>query len=270
MVSTKGVSRNTADGYRIDLSLFFKFMKCHKNENTDETDIEDIDIRNISLDFISSIKLADIYAFINYITLSRNNGSCARARKTSAIKQFFKYLYSINVIERDICVDLKPPKVKPEGHRVLTENESISLLESIDGLYRDRDLAIMTLILNCGLKISEITNLDMDDFQGGRIYIKTRPAGYEFQYINGETLENIKKYAAERNVISAGCSAFFISERKNRISKRTLQHIVQKYLRKADLGMYEYNANELRYTSEEMLRKYGSIDIYGLKNLKDK
>lgn len=238
LLSVKDVSRNTIDGYRMDLSLFFKFMKYYKDRSSSaEVDINSIGIWDIGCDFISSIKLADVYAFMNYITISRNNGSCARARKTSAIKQFYDYLYTVNAIDKNICIDLKSPKTKPEERRMLTEKESMSLLKSIDGLYKDRDLTIMTLILNCGLKISEIADLNIEDFQEGRIYIKARQSGYEFEYTKGEAFENLKKYAVIRNRISAECNAFFLSERKSRISKRTLQYIVRKYLSKAGFGM---------------------------------
>lgn len=267
LTSVKGKSINTIDGYRIDLSMFLKFIKLHR-AGFDDEELENINIYDIDSEFLSTIGLADIYAFINYITIARHNGPNARARKTAAIRSFYNYLCNkAKLIKYNPANELETPKISKTQPVYLTLDECKDLLNSVDGMYKERDYAIITIFLNCGLRLSELVNIDITDIKGDSMVVTGKGNKQRVVYLNKACINALESYISERSDYKTESRALFLSERKNRISKRTVQYIVKKYLEKAKLVDGKYSVHKLRHTAATLMYKYGNVDIRSLQQI---
>src|SRR5471030_2344749 len=109
----KSKSINTINGYRSDLIIFFIFMMVYR-EKVDSTliEFEEIDISKIDAEFIQTIKLRDLYAFLSFTEKYRNNSAYARARKVATLKSFFNYLQKkVKIITNNPADELESPKL---------------------------------------------------------------------------------------------------------------------------------------------------------------
>ena len=164
MQNVKGRSENTVNEYFISLRTFFRYMKKHKGIVDENIEEEKIEIDDIDLDFIKTISFNDISYFMNYCISTRNNGAAARARKSCAIRVFFNFLYQkLNLIDYDPSKGLDTPKLSKKLPKFLSLEQSIELLNTIDGKYKERDYCILTLFLNCGMRLSELVGINIKD-----------------------------------------------------------------------------------------------------------
>lgn len=267
MSAVKGKSPNTVIGYNTDLKLFLKYikrMKCKLNCDIDEVSIKDIDGS-----FIKKINLGDLYSFINYITIKRENSSYARARKTAAIRSFFKYIETkLKLINENPARELESPKISKRQPIYLTLEESRELLDSIEGRNKERDYAIITLFLNCGLRLSELVSIDISKIKGDILTVVGKGNKERTIYLNSACINAINTYLKVRP--KAGIKdedALFISERGNRINKRTVELLVKKYILKAGLYNEKYTPHKLRHTAATLMYKYGNVDIRALQQI---
>jgi integrase/recombinase XerD len=269
----KGKSNNTVEGYQIDLTLFFKFLKLDKGLCGEDVSFAEIIICEIDDDFISMIKLSDIYAFLSFVEKQRNNSTYARARKVAAIKSFFKYLSSkTNVLDENPASDLESPKISKRNPVYLTLEESKNLLGSIDQTYKHhkRDLCIITLFLNCGLRLSELCSINISKIKEDTLTIIGKGNKERTVYLNRACLNTISDYISERNtleILNEHKDALFISERKSRINKRTVEKIVKKYIEAAGLDRGKYTPHKLRHTAATLMYKHGNVDIRSLQKI---
>ena len=179
----KGQSPRTIAEYRLDLRMFLRFMKLMKNEMPYETDLETISIADVDLDFLRRITITDIYDFFSYLahdrvifenSMSEAKGisTASRARKLSAIKSFYKYLtVRTKQLAENPVQDLEYPKLRKSLPRYLTLEQSSMLLRSVDGPNKVRDFAILMVFLNCGIRRSELVNLNLNDVFADRIRV---------------------------------------------------------------------------------------------------
>lgn len=267
MSAVKGKSPNTIIGYNTDLKLFLKYikrMKCKFNCDIDEVSINDID-----RSFIKKINLGDLYSFINYITIKRENSSYARARKTAAIKSFFKYLETkLKIINENPARELESPKISKRQPIYLTLKESRELLDSIEGRNKERDYAIITIFLNCGLRLSELVSIDISKIKSDILTVVGKGNKERTIYLNFACINAINTYLKVRP--KSGLKdedALFISERGNRINKRTVELLVKKYILKAGLYNEKYTPHKLRHTAATLMYKYGNVDIRALQQI---
>jgi len=126
----KNKSKNTIDAYKKDLIIFFRFMKKYRGLIKDDTiEFEEIEITSIDDEFIKSIKLRDLYAFMSFIEKYRGNSSYARARKVATLKSYFKFLQGkAKIIVDNPTIELESPKVNKRHPIYLTLNQSVHLL----------------------------------------------------------------------------------------------------------------------------------------------
>jgi len=159
-------SENTIKEYNYDLNKFFKFIKIHKNL-TQELDFGKIDITDIDLNLIKQIDINDLYAFIGYLTNECKNAPPSRARKIASLRSFFNYLTKrTNLLEKNPAQNLESPKLGKRMPKYLTLEESKTLLnatEDEENRNKERDYAIITLFLNCGMRLSELVNINFTD-----------------------------------------------------------------------------------------------------------
>lgn len=272
LLSIRGKSNNTVDGYKFDLEMFLRFMKLYKVSSTNTENFEDIKINDIDVKFIKSIKLSDMYAFLSFAEKYRNNGDYARARKVAALRSFFKYLFSkAKVINENPAAELESPKLSKRNPVYLTLNESRRLLEAIDGRNKERDYCIITLFLNCGMRLSELCSINISKIKNDTLSIVGKGNKERTIYLNETALRSIDDYLYVRSRIDdipeEFKDALFISGKKRRINKRTVELIVKKYIYKAGLDSQKYSPHKLRHTAATLMYKYGNVDIRSLQSI---
>ena len=272
--TVKNRSSLTIDEYCRDLSLFFQYMIILKNKlDEDSVDITQIDIKNIDIDFIKRITLNDAYMFIVYCKNKRSNNAKTRSRKISAIRGFFKYITNKKgLLTANPMEELETPKTKKSLPKYLTLDQSINLLDAVDGENKARDYLIITLFLKCGLRLSELCALNLGDIIDGKTLKVTGKGNKErIVYLNDACKSAISSYLKVRPVDGVkDKNALFISRQKNRISNKTVQWIVYKYLEKIGIKGGQangYSVHKLRHTAATLMYQHGHVDIRVLKDL---
>lgn len=269
METIRGKSPNTVKEYYYDLRTFFRFLKIRYKLISKEIDFDEIIISDIDEDIIRKVTLQDLYAFISFVDKSRDNSNYAKARKIASLRSFFKYLYSkAKIVEENPATELETPKTNIRHPIYLTLDESEKLLNAVDGNQKDRDYAIITLFLNCGLRISELISIDIDKIKGDTLTVIGKGNKERTIYLNDACLEAINNYLEVRPKEGVKDEkALFLSARKNRISVRAIQHMVKKYLKKAGLNKSKYSPHKLRHTAATLMYKYGNVDIRALQQI---
>ncbi len=268
----KGKSSLTVDEYYRDLQTFFRYLLLIRGNADKKTPFEEIDISKVDAQLISTVTISDLYSFIVFCKDERDNNAATRARKTSTLRIFFKYLTSqIHLLETNPAEMLDSPKVKNGLPKHLSLEDSIELLSAVDGPNKERDYCILTLFLNCGMRLSELCGLNLSDISAdGTMRLLGKGNKERIVYINDACAAAIKDYMAVRpnDAIEYGDrNALFISRNKKRISNKTVQHIVKTYLEKAGLGGKGYSTHKLRHTAATLMYQHGDVDIRVLKDI---
>ena len=268
--TVKGKSPKTVDEYFSDLRTFFRFLKVHKKLVSSSTPFEDIKVDDVDLEFIKHISLNDTYEFMNYLMRDRMNNSSTRARKTSSIKSFFNYLtVKKHLLEVDPVKELETPKRKKSLPKYLTLEQSIELLNAVDGKHKERDYCILTLFLNCGLRLSELVGLNVTDIHtDGTARILGKGNKERQIYLNSACVDAIANYLKVRPMDGVkDRNALFISAHNKRMSPKTVQALVYKYLEKIGLDAQGYSCHKLRHTAATLMYQHGNVDIRVLKEI---
>lgn len=275
----KGHSRKTVDEYYLDLRTFFRFMKIHRGLVPRSVDIEEVSISDIDLDFVKSVTVTDTYDYLSYLSRDRvknqrsrdteyGTKASTRARKVSTLRSFYKYLnVKAKLIEENPLKDLDVPKIPATLPRYLTLEEAQSLLSSIDGKNKERDYCIICIFLNCGLRISEIVGLNIQDIRADHLRVFGKGSKERIIYINEATAAAINNYLEVRKEIAAiDRNALFLSNRRTRITRETVHSMVKKYLAAAGLDADKYSSHKLRHTAATLMLQNG-VDVRTLQEL---
>lgn len=263
-------STKTVDEYFLDLRTFFRFMKQYRHLVPSDTEFDEITIDDIDLDFLKSIDLNDAYEYMNYLQRERNNTAASRARKCSSLKGFFKFISKKkNYIEKDPVEELEIPKKKKALPKYLTLEQSIELLNTVEGENRERDYAIITLFLNCGLRVSEMSGLNYTDIRNDNtIRVLGKGNKERIIYLNSACINAINDYMRVRPVDDVkDKTALFISRNHRRMSVKTIQAMVYKYLEKIGLSAQGYSCHKLRHTAATLMYQHGGVDVRVLKEV---
>jgi len=268
METIRGKSKNTITAYSYDLALFFKFIKMKRGYVATDMDIDEIPVDDVDMYIINNISLADLYSFLSFAANQRDNKNYARARKVACIRSFFKYLHKMKMIKENPSIELESPKINSRHPIYLTLEESKQLLASIDGENKERDYAIITLFLNCGLRLSELISIDINKINNDILTVIGKGSKERTVYLNKACIDAINNYLKVRPVDDVeDKNALFLSERKRRISKRTVQYLVKKYIGVSNLDMEKYSPHKLRHTAATLMYKYGKVDIRSLQQI---
>lgn len=265
----KGKSESTTQEYLLDLRTFFRYLKLRYKLVDKDIIFEEIDTSDINNDFLKNISLEDLHGFISYVGKERNNKNNTKARKVASLKSFFKYLHTKRkIIQENPALELETPKVGSRNPAYLSLDEAQSLLDSIDGKYKERDYAIVTLFLNCGLRLSELTSIDLDMIRSDTLQVIGKGNKERTVYLNEACLDAINSYLAVRPKDTIkDPKALFISRNNNRMSNKTIQYTINKYLTKANLDTSKYSTHKLRHTAATLMYKYGNVDIRTLQQI---
>lgn len=270
----KSTSVNTIDGYRIDLTIFFRFMMIYKGKvNADAVEFEDIDISVIDSEFLKNVKLRDLYAFLSFTEKYRDNSSYARARKVATLKSFFKFLFGkAKIISENPALELESPKINKRHPVYLTLNQSIHLLGSLDKNDKNyfRDYCILTFFLNCGMRLSELCSIQIDKIRDDTLTIIGKGNKERTVYLNEACLKALENYLHTRDDSKAlleNKKFLFLSSRNMPINKRTVEIMIKKHITNAGLTDDKYTPHKLRHTAATLMYKYGNVDIRSLQSI---
>jgi len=269
----KGQSQLTISEYYLDLRMFLRFIKLMRCDMPITVMLDDIDIKDIDINFIESIDTSDVFEFLSYLSNERtvNPDSAApeygisassRARKLSAIKSFYKYLtVRTKQLPENPVADLEYPKIRKSLPKYLTFEQSAALLQAVSGQNEKRDYAILMIFLNCGIRRSELVNLNLSDVYEDRLRVVGKGNKERFVYFGSSCRKAIDAYLSERNKkVLSDNRALFGSRDGNRISVTAVHRLVKKALLQAGLDATQFSAHKLRHTAATMMLS-GGVDV---------
>ncbi len=271
MLTIRGRSPKTVMAYHIDLRLYLRYIKCVKVLHMEPDDsLKTLSIADLSSDDIISITLSDVYAFLNY-TLDNGNNASTRARKVSALRSFYKYISTkTNYLKgkESPLKDLEIPSPKRALPRYLTLDESKSLLIHIpEGPYHERDYCIVTLFLNCGMRLSELCGINMTDIRDNTLRLLGKGNKERMVYLNDACLDAIDNYRKVRATSPKETQALFLSRQGRRINPRRVEQIIESSLKLSQLDGRGYSPHKLRHTAATLMYQHGGVDIRALKEI---
>ena len=264
----QGHSRRTADEYFLDLRTFLRFMKLEKGLVSRDTPLDKIDILDVGADLVRSVTVTDVYSFMNYLSRDRNLGTAARARKIATIRSFYKYLtQKAHILSENPMQDLDSPRTRKTLPRYLSLEQSIQLLESVDEPNRARDYCILTLFLNCGLRISELAGLNVADVRGEQLRVLGKGNKERIVFLNGACQQAITDWLTERgNRAVLDQNALFLTRKHTRITTDGIHYMVKQRLKKAGLDASLYSSHKLRHTAATLMLQNG-VDVRTLQEV---
>ena len=269
----KAQSPRTIAEYHLDMRMFLRFMKLMRAGQSLNVPFENVDIRDIDLDFIAGITTSDVYEFLSWLANDRTAdpdapasdrgiSASSRARKLSALKSFYKYLtVRTKQLDENPVADLEYPKLRKSLPKYLTLDESARLLQAVSGPNEKRDYAILMLFLNCGIRRSELVGLNLTDVYEDRIRVVGKGNKERFVYFGSACRKAIDAYLPERNKkVLSDNRALFGSRDNNRISVTAVHRLVKKALLQAGLDSTQFSAHKLRHTAATMMLS-GGVDV---------
>ena len=275
----RGHSKNTVDEYYLDLRTFFRFLKLSRGMVPRSTELDDISISDIDVPFIAKVTLAEVYDFLAFLSRDRikqpNSAepefgltASSRARKIASIRSFFKYMtVTAKLLDENPVQDLDSPKLPKSLPRYLTLEESQRLLSAVDGSNKERDYCILCIFLNCGLRISELVGMNVNDYRGDNLRVIGKGNKERTVYLNDACRAALDAWLdVRRNLVPARVSAMFLSNRRTRISVDSVQVLVKKYLKKAGLDASLYSTHKLRHTAATLMLQNG-VDVRTLQEV---
>lgn len=269
LMSIKAKSELTVLEYGSDLRLFFRYISLLKGICDKSTPFDEINISLLSNDIIYNVTLEDAYSFLAYCRKERKNDTNARARKVVAIKRFYKYLEINGYIENNRIAFLESPQTKRGLPKYLSLEQSVMLLQCVDGKFKERDYCILTLFLNCGLRLSELVGINLSHIKDNNTLVVLGKGNKERTiYLNDACISAIKSYMTVRPVDGVkDRDALFISNQKKRISRESVQKMVEGYLKKCGLDGMGFSTHKLRHTAATLMYQHGNVDPLQLKEI---
>ena len=265
----QGHSSRTIDEYFLDLRSFFRYIKQKKDLISKDVPFDSIMIDDVDLSLVHSITLSDVYDFMSFLSQDRSLTATSRARKVATIRSFYKYLTNKAKLLRENPVqDLDSPRLRKSLPRYLNLDESIELLDSVDGKNSRRDYCILTLFLNCGLRISELVGLNVTDVRGDQLRVLGKGNKERMLYLNEACQQALQDWITERSMLTlVDQKALFVTlQNRRRISRAAVHKLVKKHLLAAGLDSSQYSAHKLRHTAATLMLQNG-VDVRTLQEV---
>lgn len=276
----QGHSKKTVDEYFLDLRNFFRYIKLEKQGFPTDTPLDTIDIMDVDLDFVKTIQLTDVYSYMSYLsnerTTQRNDpnstkglSSASRARKIATIRSFFKYLTNKEkLLQENPMQDLDSPRLKKTLPHYLNLDESLGLLDAVDGKNQVRDYCILCLFLNCGIRISELVGLNCTDIHDDQIRVLGKGNKERTLFLNPSCLDALENWLVQRNAMTLldSKALFVTSQNRTRISTAAVHKLVKKHLSASGLDSTQYSSHKLRHTAATLMLQNG-VDVRTLQEV---
>lgn len=268
----KGKSSKSVEQYYSDLRTFFRYILLVRGKAQPGIPFNKIDISGVDIELVRSVTVSDLYGFMVYCKEELRNNTATRARKTSTLRLFFKYMsVQTHRLDSNPADLLEAPKIKQSLPKYLSLEDSLELLNSVDGENERRDYCILTIFLNCGLRLSELCGLNLSDISSdGTMTVTGKGNKERMVYLNDSCKTAIKRYLEVRpheGLTAESKNALFISRNHKRISPRTVEHIVTSYIKKAGLDGKGLSTHKLRHTAATLMYRHGHVDIRVLKDI---
>lgn len=265
----QGHSRQTVDEYYLDLRSFARYLKQVRDPSLRSVPMDHIPLDDVSLDLFQSVTLTDVYSYMNFLTRDKGLNAASRARKVATIRSFYKYLTNkAKLLTKNPVQDLDSPRQKKSLPKYLSLDESIDLLESVDGKNATRDFCILTLFLNCGLRISELVNLNVTDVRDNQLRVLGKGNKERILFLNDACVKAIRDWMTDRNALTLiDQNALFVTlQNRRRISVAAVHKLVKKHLADAGLDSTQYSAHKLRHTAATLMLQNG-VDVRTLQEV---
>ncbi|MCI9155511.1 MAG: tyrosine recombinase XerC [Lawsonibacter sp.] len=265
----QGHSRRTVDEYYLDLRNFFRFLKQNKHLVSKDIPLDDISIDDADLALVRDVTLTDIYSYMNYLSRDRGLNNTSRARKVATIRSFYKYLTNkAKLLETNPVQNLDSPRLKKSLPKYLNLEESLELLSSVDGKNASRDYCILTLFLNCGLRISELVGLNKTDVRDDQLRVLGKGNKERILYLNDACQKALEDWLTDRETLTlVDQNALFVTlQNRRRISTAAVHKLVKKHLAAAGLDSTQYSSHKLRHTAATLMLQNG-VDVRTLQEV---
>lgn len=265
----QGHSHSTSEEYFLDLRNYFRFLKRERGLVDRKVPYDEIPIQDVDINLVGTVSLSDVYAWMNYLTVERGLNNTSRARKVATLRSFYKYLtVKAKLLDINPVQDLDTPRLRKSMPRYLSLDESVELLESVEGKNSTRDYCILTLFLNCGLRISEVVGLNVTDIHGDQLRVLGKGNKERMLFLNEACLSALNDWLTERNMMTlVDNKALFVTlQNRKRISRAAVHKLVKKHLSAAGLDSTQYSSHKLRHTAATLMLQNG-IDVRTLQEV---
>lgn len=262
-------SKRTVEEYFLDLRNFFRYMKLLRGRCANDTPLDLIPIDDLDLDLIKSVTLTDVYAYMGFLAQDRGLNANSRARKVAAIRSFYKYIVNkAKLMDVNPVQDLDAPNIRKTLPKYLKLDETLDLLESVDGPNAARDYCILTFFLNCGLRISELVGLNKTDVRGDQLRVLGKGNKERILFLNDACQKALDDWMIERNSLTLiDENALFVTPKyRKRITKAAVHKLVKKHLSAAGLDSTQYSSHKLRHTAATLMLQNG-VDVRTLQEV---
>ncbi len=271
----KCLSDGTVQGYFRDVRQFLRFVTLKREHGYCTMEMmENVSIRGMTVDDLKSISLRDIYDYYNYIAMECNNHDKIRSRKASSLRSFFHYLTTqARLLEHDPTANLELSSPKRALPKYMNLDESLTLLRTLTSQENQkshiRDYCILTLFLNCGIRLSELVGLNLSslDFKESKMRVLGKGNKERIVYLNAACLSALREYLFVRQEVETDDPALFLSNQKKRISRRRVQQVVENALKAAGLDGRGLSTHKLRHTAATLMYQHGHVDLLTLKSI---
>ncbi len=272
METIKGRSARTVDGYYLDLRSFIRFLLIDNCIVSDDTDYKEIKIADAGFDLIKNATRIDAMRFLSEFQRNHDNESKARSRKVSAIRSFYKYLtVSSGKLPENPMLNLETPKLKKTLPKFLTLEQALELLTHVETSFTERDFCMITLFLNCGMRLSELCGINLNDIRDNQLRLLGKGNKERIVYLNNSCLTAIETYLraldSGEKVKRVDKNALFLNRNGKRIGPRRVEQIVEQCLKEAGLDGMGISPHKLRHTAATLLYQDAGVDIRVLKEL---
>lgn len=264
LTTIKGKSPRTRKEYEYDIVLALKFMKSID----EDIPMEQVDISDIHIDWIKERSIEDFYLFLEYCTDVRKNSATSRARKVSALKGFFNYLkLRRRLIEDNVTEQLETPKIGKRNPTYMQMDEAMQFIRSTKKRkYSKRDYCIIVFLLNTGMRVSELCNLNMRSLNGRQLKIVGKGNKERIVYLNDACMDALQDYLIERKPpVDSSDDPLFTSQKGTRFTRQSIARVV-KEINTSSINKENITPHKLRHTSATMMYKAGA-DIRSLQQI---
>ena len=278
-------AKTTTDQLYFALRTFLRYIKLYlydndKLETITRDEFQIIDVSNVTIKDLKKINSFELEKYLKFLSDKLKNDNKTRNRKLASCKRLFEYLYVNNLINYNPTKSMTSVRTEKRLPKYLNLDESKKLLSvtiNSNQVNKIRNYAITCIFLNCSIRLSELTGINLSDIKIDKtektIRIHGKGNKERLLYLNAAVCEAIKAYIEVRPKLGKefkDYNALFLSSQKKRISNRTVEQIIKDNLSKAlnkDLDVKEYKTHTLRHTGASLLYNENNVDIFILKRI---
>jgi site-specific recombinase XerD len=270
LTTIKGKSLRTRKEYEYDLSLFFRFLKAVKDDIKIDN-MDKINIKEITIDFIKEISLEDMYLFLEFCEVQRKNSPATRARKAATLKSFFKYLKGKRrLLEDNPADELESPKIGKKKPIYMDLQQAELFIKGIKrSNHYYRNYSMMMFFLNLGLRVTELCSLNLTSIQGNVLHVIGKGDKERTVFLNNACIQSLQVYMKKERTYIKGVNdndALFLSQKGTRLTRQTVAKIVKQINNDSGLNKEKITPHKLRHTSATVMYKNGA-DIRSLQHI---